>query len=160
MLIAAHAQAQLRPQPPVLGSVTDELGVLSSQEGGRLADALGDILERTRVRVIMVIVRTTWPETIEDYGERLAQRWRAERHVDPTRIVMVLLATDDREMQLMPGRALGIDDAMLREDPRRPPLGALLKEQRYADALMMVAARIESMLERNRPQPNGGGARP
>lgn len=153
LLGAAHGQSPLRPLPPVLRMVSDEVGVLSQEEGERLAVALQEILEKTGVRMILVIARTTRPEPIEDYAERLARRWLAERGVDPERIIMTIVAMEEREMLILPGRALGLEDALQRQDPRHPPLGALFKEQRYFEGLMLLAARIRALIERNPPAP-------
>ena len=97
---------QLRPLPPLLRTVSDEVGALSAEEGRAISRSAEEIFERTGVRVIVVIAETTEPEEIEDYTERLGQRWKRERHLVPEHSVFVVLAVRDREFQVMPGRAL------------------------------------------------------
>lgn len=157
-LAAAQAQSSLRPLPPLLRTVSDEAGVLSADEGRRLAAALYEIFERTGVHVIVVITETTRPEPIEEYAERLARRWLEERRVDPARMIQVIASMKEREMQIMPGRTLRLTEALYRDDPTAPPVGALFKEGRHFDGLMLIAKRIRELIERN-PPPKPGEVR-
>lgn len=150
-LTLAQAQSGLRPLPPMLRTVSDEAGALSADEGRRLAAALHEIFERTGVRMVIVIAETTRPEPIEDYAQRLARRWLEERRVDPTRIIFVVASMKEREMQVMPGRALRLTDALFRDDPTGPPVGALFKEEHYFEALMLIATRMLALIEKNPP---------
>ena len=150
VLAAAWAQWALRPLPPLLRTVSDEVGILSDEEGAKLSAALQEILEQTSVRTVMVIAETTRPESIPDYAERLARRWLQERGVDPTRTIFVIVSLKDREMQVMPGRALGLDQAMHREDPTIL-VAPLFREERYFEGLMVLMARIREIIEKNPP---------
>lgn len=151
---ASAAAQQLRALPPLLRTVSDEVGALSVEEGRALSRSAEDIFERTGVRVIVVIAETTRPEEIEDYTERLAQRWKRERHLVPERSVFVVLAVRDREFQVMPGKGLESVDRELKKPEAYAGLAPLFREGRYFEALITVNQRLLGMIlkhERRRP---------
>lgn len=81
----AHAQEALRPLPPVLSAISDEVGALSESEGEALAEIVADARRASGVRIIIVIVETTVPENIESYTHRLRAQWQARRPPSPGR---------------------------------------------------------------------------
>lgn len=145
------AQPELRPLPSELRSLSDEVGALSDAEGKDLTQSLQDMFDSTGVRVIVLISGTTKPETIPDYAERLAQRWTLERATDPTHSIFVIVAVDDREMQILPGRALRpqaeLTDPLIGRD-----LAPFFRERRYFEALTRVTRRLRSVIEKGRPR--------
>lgn len=147
--LCASAQA-LRPLPPLLRTLSDEVGVLSAEEGQALSRSAEDIFERTGVRVIVVIAESTKPEEIEDYTERLGQRWKQERHLAPERSVFVVLAVTDREFQIMPGKDLASIDRELKRPDAYAGLAPLFRQGRYFDALMTVSRRLLDMILKHR----------
>jgi uncharacterized protein len=149
-LATGWTQPELRPLPLLLRSVSDEVGALSDAQGKALSKFLQDIFESTSVRIIMVIAETTKPEPVEDYAERLARRWSRERALDPTRAVFVIVAVDDREMQVLPGSALRLD-AELTDPSIARNLVPLFRERRYFEALMKLTQRLRGILEGNKP---------
>ena len=147
MLYAACAAAQqLRPLPPLLRRLSDEAGVLSVEEGRVLSRSAEETFERTGVRVIVVIAETTKPEEIEDYTERLGQRWRRERHLVPEQSIFVVLAVRDRAFQVMPGKGLEVVDRELRKPEAYAGLAPLFREDRYFEALMTVNGRLLELI--------------
>lgn len=152
-LVVSHPLAQegLRPLPPLMRTVSDEAGILSEEEGRKLASTIAEIFEATGVPVILVIAETTKPERIEDYAERLAKRWRERRGLDPTRAVMIVVSIGDREMQVMPGSTLrSLDIALQREELTRD-IAPLFREARYSKGLVLLLGRIRSVLEQSGP---------
>lgn len=150
-LLALSAPAQqLRPLPPLLRTLSDEVGALSVEEGRALSRSAEEIFDRTGVRVIIVIAETTRPEQIEDYTERLGQRWKRERDLVPERSVFVVLAVQDREFQVMPGKGLEFVDRELKKPEAYAGLAPLFRERRYFDALMSVNNRLLNMLLRRK----------
>ena len=149
LLLAFAASAEeLRPLPPLLRTLSDEVGVMTIEEGRRLSRSLEQVLERTGVRVLVVIAETTRPETVEDYGARLAQRWRRERQLDVEHSIFILLAVRDREMQVMPGNALpDIEGELERADTLRE-LAPLFRAGRYFEALMKLNSEIYRLLQK------------
>mgnify|MGYP006952644732 CR=1 FL=1 len=76
---AEEVQQPLRELPPLLRAVSDEPGVLSLAEGQALAKTLADIEREAGVTIIVAILTTTRPESIDIYVQRLINRWRRER---------------------------------------------------------------------------------
>ena len=143
---ASASSQQLRPLPPLLCTVSDEVGALSAEEGRAISRSAEEIFERTGVRVIVVIAETTEPEEIEDYTERLGQRWKRERHLVPEHSVFVVLAVRDREFQVMPGKGLESVDRELKKPEAYAGLAPLFRQGRYFDALIMVNERLLGMI--------------
>ena len=143
--LATGAQLDPRPLPPVMRTVSDEVGILSVAEGRKLASELEGILDEDGIRVVLVIAETVQPEKIEDYVERLSQRWASQRGIDPTRSIFIVLALNDRELVVMPGRNLGLESALASPEITAgvPPL---FREKRFYDGLMMVAARVHRVI--------------
>lgn len=152
LLPPAMAEGGLQPLPPLLRTLSDEVGVLTIDEGLELSRSLEEIGDLTGVRVIMVIVRTTAAEAIEDYGERLAERWGRERAIDVTRTIFVVLALDDREMQIMPGRALPPVERALADPEITSDVTLLLRTGQYFEALMRLSARLHAILRKSAPR--------
>lgn len=145
-LATGWTQPELRPLPLLLRSVSDEAGALSDAQGKDLSKSLQDIFESTSVRIIVVIAETPRPEPIADYAERLARRWTLERAIDPTQSIFVIVAVDDREMQLLPGRALR-PEAELTNPLIVRDLAPLFRERRYFEALMKLTERLRGILD-------------
>ena len=145
--LGASAQ-ELRPLPPVLRTLSDEVGVMSVEEGLRLSRAMEDITDRTGVRVVMVVAQTTSPEAVEDYGERLARRWRRERQLNTDRSVFVVLAVQDREIQVMPGKALPGIDRELERAGTLQQLPPLFRAGRYFEGLMKLTSEIDRLIRK------------
>jgi len=148
--VTVGAQKGLRPLPPLLRSVSDEAGVLSGDERRRLAQALKETRVRTGVRIIMTIAETTQPEAIEEYGERLARRWN-ERGLDFDRAILIVIAVRDREVQVMPGRALAAVDRELDRRGMLADLAPLFRQGRYFEALMALNASLAELIRMHGP---------
>lgn len=142
-LLAINALAQpLRPLPPLLRTLSDEVGALSVEEGRALSRSAEQIFDRTGVRVIIVIAETTRPEEVEDYTERLGRRWKHERGLVPERSIFVVVSLKDREFQVMPGKSLEFVDRELKKPEAYAGLSPLFRQGRYFDALMIVNQRL------------------
>ncbi len=104
LLAAAFARAQ-QPLPDLTARVTDRTGTLSASEISRLEAGLKAFEAEKGSQVVVVIVPTTDPETIEQYGIRLADAWKIGRDgVDDG--VILLVAKDDRKVRLEVGYGL------------------------------------------------------
>ena len=137
LLLTANAQPVLQPLSPLLATLSDEAGVLSFDEGLTVSRSLEDVFDKTCVRVILVIAETTASEDIADYAERLAQRWKSERHIEPERAIFVVFALDQREMQIMLGKSLPATiEQRLAVDDAFTELAPLLRDQLYVEAIM------------------------
>ncbi len=144
--VSALPAQPLRPLPPLLRTFSDEVGALSIEESRQVARSAEEIYDLTGVRVIVVIAETTRPERMEDYAERLAQRWKRERQLVPERSILVVLAVREREFQVMPGKDLPFIQRELEASAAYAGLAPLFRESRYFEALMSVNRRLMGMI--------------
>ena len=103
-VVPALAQS-LQPVPPLERRVTDLTGTLAPDESRQLEDRLAQFEQDKGSQVAVLLVPTTAPETIEEYGIRVAEAWRLGRKgVDDG--VLLLVATDDRALRIEVGYGL------------------------------------------------------
>lgn len=103
-LLAAPAFAQV-PIPALEARVTDLTGTLTAGQQSSLEDRLLQFEARKGSQVTVLILPTTQPESIEQFGIRLAEAWKIGRaKVDDGAILIV--AKDDRTMRIEVGRGL------------------------------------------------------
>jgi uncharacterized protein len=110
-LLAAGALAQISI-PPV-ARVTDRTGTLSADQRAALQQRLASFEQEKGSQIAVLIVPTTQPETIEQYGIRVAEAWKLGRKgVDDG--VLLLVARDDRALRIEVGYGLegAIPDAI------------------------------------------------
>lgn len=104
LLCASALQAQV-PVPPLAARVTDLTGTLSGEAVSRIEAQLKDLEARKGAQIAVLIVPTTQPEDIEQFGIRVADRWKLGRKgVDDGAILIV--AKDDRKMRIEVGYGL------------------------------------------------------
>lgn len=112
--MAAPAEAPIA-FPPLTARVTDLTGTLSTEQQQALEAGLADLEARKGAQVAVLLLPTTQPESIEEFGIRLAEQWRAGRKgVDDGAIVV--LAKDDRRVRIEVGYGLegALNDATAR----------------------------------------------
>jgi len=107
------AAQELAPIPPLSARVTDTTGTLDAAARDALEQRLA-VLERDKgSQVAVLIVPTTRPEAIEQYGIRVAEAWKIGRKgIDDG--VILLVAKEDRKLRIEVGRGLegAIPDAI------------------------------------------------
>ena len=136
----------LRPLPPILRTVSDEVGALSRQQGRELADEIEDIRRTTGVQIVVVVAETTGAEDIEHYAERLSQRWKSARGIALERSVFVIMAVNDRALHITAGRDLESVRSELRTGSVTAQVQSLLREQNYFAALSRITVRIRQLI--------------
>lgn len=97
------------PVPPLQQRVTDQVGMLKPDQRVALENVLREYEERTGNQIAILIVSTTAPEVIEQYGIRVADAWKLGRKgVDDG--VIVLVARDNppglRRLRIETGRGV------------------------------------------------------
>jgi uncharacterized protein len=98
-----HAQA-LVPVPPV-ARVTDQTGTLRPDQVAALEAKLAALEQRKGSQIAVLIVPTTQPEDIAQFGIRVAEAWKLGRKgVDDGAILIVAL--NDRRMRVEVGYGL------------------------------------------------------
>ena len=99
---AAHAQVAI---PKFEALVVDSTGTLTAAQQSSLDEKLTAFQARKGSQIAVLILPTTQPEDIAQFGIRLAEAWKAGRQkVDDGAIFIV--AKDDREMRVEVGRGL------------------------------------------------------
>ncbi len=104
----AQAQAQAPtevPVPPLRARVTDLTGTLTADEEQSLDQRLAALEASKGSQLAVLIVPTTMPETIEQFGIRVGDQWKLGRKgVDDGAILIV--AKDDRQVRIEVGYGL------------------------------------------------------
>lgn len=113
-LFAACAAAQPAPGqfvavPPLTGHVNDQAGMLDPAQRQRLEAVLADYEAKTGSQIAVLLVKSTEPEQIEQYGIRVADAWKLGRKgVDDG--VLLLVAKDNpsslRRLRIEAGRGV------------------------------------------------------
>lgn len=101
--------------PALSGRVVDTTATLSAVERSALNERLARLETEKGAQLVVLIVPTTQPESIEQYGIRLAEAWKiGRRGVNDG--VIVIVARDDRAMRIEVGYGLegAIPDAIAR----------------------------------------------
>jgi uncharacterized protein len=95
----------LQPVPPLQARVTDLTGTLSAAERQALEEKLAAWEAQTTNQLAVLIVPTTKPETIEEYGIRVAEAWKLGQKGKDNG-VLLLIAKNDRQMRIEVGYGL------------------------------------------------------
>ena len=91
--------------PPLTAQVTDLTGTLSGGAVARIEAKLTDLEAKKGSQLAVLIVPTTQPEEIEQYGIRVADAWKLGRKgMDDGAILIV--AKDDRRVRIEVGKGL------------------------------------------------------
>jgi uncharacterized protein len=111
LLLACHARAQapFKPVPPLRTRVTDEVGMLTPDQRQQLESALAYYETKTGSQIAVLIVASTEPEAIEQYGIRVADAWKPGR-VGIDDGVLLIVAKDNpkalRRLRIEAGRGV------------------------------------------------------
>jgi uncharacterized protein len=98
LLVSALASAQV-PVPPLTGRVVDLTGTLSGGAVARIESKLADVEAKKGAQIAVLIVPTTQPEEIEQFGIRVEDTWKLGRKkVDDG--VYLIVAKDDRRVRI------------------------------------------------------------
>ena len=102
-----------QPIPPLQHRVTDLTGTLSAGQQQELDGVLKALEERKGSQLAVLIVPTTEPEVIEQYGIRVVEAWKLGREKADDGLLF-LIAKNDRKLRLEVGHGLegAIPDAI------------------------------------------------
>ena len=103
-----HAADQV-PVPALAAQVTDQIGMLDPTQRATLEGTLRGYAERTGTQIGILLIATTEPEAIEQYGIRVAEAWKLGRkNIDDG--VILIVARDNppslRRLRLEVGRGV------------------------------------------------------
>lgn len=102
--LSLFASAEV-PVPALTGHVIDQTGTLTSDQKNTLEQALTAFEARKGSQVAVLIVPTTKPEEIEQFGIRVADKWKlGRRKIDDG--VILIVAKEDRTLRIEVGYGL------------------------------------------------------
>ncbi|BAO31372.1 TPM domain-containing protein [Sulfuritalea hydrogenivorans] len=93
------------PLPALSARVTDLTGTLDATQRGRLEAQLAAIDRAGRAQIAVLLLPTTQPEAIEQFGIRLAEAWKIGRKGADNGVI-VIVAKNDRRMRIEVGYGL------------------------------------------------------
>lgn len=119
LLPVVGAAQDLQPIPPLKARVTDLTGTLNAQQVQALESMLAALEQKKGAQVAVLMVASTRPEAIEQYGIRVAEAWqlgrgkaqaeRASGNPNAPAVddgVLLLIAKDDRRLRIEVGYGL------------------------------------------------------
>ena len=105
LLPAIGRAAEPVPLPALTTRVTDLTATLDATQRGRLEAQLAAIERSGRAQIAVLLLPTTQPETIEQFGIRLAEAWKIGRKGADNGLI-VIVAKADRTMRIEVGYGL------------------------------------------------------
>jgi len=132
--------------PALTERVTDLTGTLSAEDRASLTASLTALEKDKGAQVAIVLLLTTQPETIEQFGIRLAEAWKIGRKgVDDG--VIVIVAKDDRKMRIEVGYGLegAIPDAIAKRIVAEQ-MAPRFREGDFAGGLRATVATLDKVI--------------
>ncbi len=105
LLPATGRAAEPVPLPALNTRVTDLTATLDATQRGRLEAQLAAIDRAGKAQVAVLLLPTTEPETIEQFGIRLAEAWKVGRKGADDGLI-IIVAKNDRRMRIEVGYGL------------------------------------------------------
>jgi uncharacterized protein len=104
VLVPAYAQP-LQAIPTLTSRVIDQTATLSAGQQGALEAKLQAFEQSQGTQIVVLMVRTTAPEDITDYTQRVGEAWKIGRKEVGDGLLLVI-AKDDRTLRIAPAKAL------------------------------------------------------
>lgn len=95
----------LQPIPPLSARVIDQTATLTDSQRRALEDKLAAFERERGSQVVVLLVRTTAPEDIADYTQRLGDAWKIGRQAVGDGVLLVV-AKDDRTLRIATAKAV------------------------------------------------------
>lgn len=113
-VFAPQAAAQI-PLPKFEARVTDLTGSLTAQQQAALEDKLAQFQASKGAQIAVLMLPSTAPEDIAQFGIRLAENWKVGREASDDGAILIV-ARDDRAMRIEVGQGLEgvLNDALSR----------------------------------------------
>ncbi|MEA5097569.1 MAG: TPM domain-containing protein, partial [Burkholderiaceae bacterium] len=101
-LLLSPAMAQdLAPIPPLKARVTDLAGMLKPEQRAALEKTLQEHETKTGSQVAILLVNSTAPEVIEQYGIRVAEAWKLGRKGVDDGVILIIAKDNPRDLRRM-----------------------------------------------------------
>ena len=141
LLFALTAKSEI-PVPPV-GRVVDQTGTLSAENRAALEQTLAAFEKRKGSQIAVLMVRTTAPETIEQYSLRAAEQWKLGRKGADDGALLVI-AKDDRALRIEVG--YGLEGALNDATAKRIVSDVIAPHFREGDFFGGISAGVDRMI--------------
>lgn len=105
LLLQPAAAQDLQPVPALSARVIDQTSTLSADQAAALEARLAAFERERGSQVVVLVVRTTLPEDIAAYAQRVASDWKIGRAEVGDGLLLVV-ALDDRRIRIEVARAL------------------------------------------------------
>lgn len=130
--------------PALTARVVDTTATLALDQQAALEGKLRDFEQRKGAQVVVVLVPTTQPETIEQFGIRLFEAWKIGRQgVDDG--VILIVAKNDRKLRIEVG--YGLEGALNDATAKRIIDEVVVPQFRQGDLAGGVDAGVDAMLK-------------
>lgn len=145
------ASAQDAAIPPLSARVTDTAGLLDPGQRSALESVLADYEAQKGTQIAVLTVSSTAPETIEQYGIRVADAWKIGRKGTADGVILIVAKDNPRDLRRLRievGRGLegAITDAaskrIIDED-----IAPHFRQGDFYGGLVAGTSRIKSLLE-------------
>lgn len=91
--------------PKLTGPVMDQIGLLSSSQKNALSQKLLSFSKEKGSQLVVLIIQTTEPENIEEYGIQVAEKWQIGRKGTDDGVILII-AKGDRKVRIEVGYGL------------------------------------------------------
>lgn len=149
LLLAGHSPAladALAPVPSLSARVIDTAGELAEADRQRLETRLARLETERGTQVVVLLVRSTAPEDIASFANRVANTWKIGRRDVGDGLVLVV-AVQDRRMRIEVAKALegAVPDLMARRiiDEAMAPR---FRAGDYLGGLLAATDRLDSLI--------------
>jgi uncharacterized protein len=149
LLLAGHSPAladALAPVPSLSARVIDPAGELAEADRQRLETRLARLETERGTQVVVLLVRSTAPEDIASFANRVANTWKIGRRDVGDGLVLVV-AVQDRRMRIEVAKALegAVPDLMARRiiDEAMAPR---FRAGDYLGGLLAATDRLDSLI--------------
>lgn len=158
---AGSGAAEPLPIPPLKARVTDLTATLSRDQVAQLESQLAAFEARKGSQIVLLMVPSTAPETIEQFGIRVAEAWKPGRKgVDDG--IILLVAKDDRQLRIEVGYGLegAVNDATARRIIAET-IVPRLRENDFFGGLQAGLAQLMRVIDGEPlPEPRGQNGQP
>lgn len=166
-----QAEAQQENQqvavPPLTAQVTDTLNLLDPVQRTTLETTLHDYAVRTGTQIGILIIASTAPEAIEQYGIRVADAWKLGRKGIDDGVILIVARDNPKELRrlrLEVGR--GVQGTLTDAQSNRilqDVIAPHFRNNDYYGGLVAASAALQTVLEREHlpapaKQPEQSGA--
>lgn len=157
--IGVAAAADLQAAPPLTGPLVDHAGMLSADQAAQLDGRLRQFSQTHGSQIVVLIVPTTQPESIEQYSIRVFDAWKLGRK-EANDGILILVAAQDHKLRIDTG--YGLEGAIPDAIAKRIVMEVIAPKLRAGDAyggLLAGVEQIEKLIagEHLPPPPQGRG---